>query len=182
VVARPCDEVPPPQLLHRLGADAPRRFQRIGATLPRPFAPTAFLCSQETPGATILKALDQAAAWRDAERCIVSGFHSPLERQCLDLLLRGRQQVIMVAARGMGALRLPANQRQALETGRLTILSPFGGAETRTTAALAMQRNRVVAALADHVVFGFVRPGGSLAALRAEVESWGTPVTVLQRG
>jgi hypothetical protein len=41
---------------------------------------TAFLCSKGTPGATILKAFDQAAAWRDAERCVISGFHSPLEQ------------------------------------------------------------------------------------------------------
>lgn len=179
-MARPCDEAPPPQLLDRLGADAPAGFQRVGAMLPRATALTAFLCSQETPGATILKALGQAAEWRDAEHCVVSGFHSPLERQCLDLLLRGRQQVVVVLARGLGTVRLPSNQRQALDAGRLTIVSPFGAAEARTTAALAMQRNRVVAALADHVVFGFVRPGGSLAALRAEVEVWGTPITVLQ--
>lgn len=141
---------------------------------------TAFLCSKETPGSTILKALDQAVAWRDSGCCVISGFHSPLERECLDILLRGRQPIVMVLARSMPKLRLPPPQRHAVEAGRLTVLSPFTAGEARATAELARQRNRVVAALADRVVFGIVAPGGSLAALRAELQAWGTPCTSLQ--
>ncbi len=59
------------------------------------------------------------------------------------------------------------------------MLSPFTAGEARATAELARQRNRVVAALAKRVVFGFVFPGGSLAALRAELQAWGTPYTSL---
>jgi len=140
---------------------------------------SAFLCSKETPGSTILKAFDQAAAWRDAGCCVISGFHSPLERQCLDILLRGQQPIVMVLARSMPALRLPPAQRKALEAGRLAVLSPFAAGEARATAELARQRNRVVAALAERVVFGFVSPGGNLAALRAELQGWGTPYTTL---
>ena len=140
---------------------------------------TAFLCSKEAPGSTILKAFDQAAAWRDAGCCIISGFHSPLERQCLDILLRGQQPIVMVLARSMPNLRLPPTQRKALEAGRLTVVSPFAAGEARATAELARQRNRVVAALAERVVFGFVSPGGNLAALRDELHGWGTPYTTL---
>jgi predicted Rossmann fold nucleotide-binding protein DprA/Smf involved in DNA uptake len=140
---------------------------------------TAFLCSKETPGSTILKAFDQAAAWRDTGCCVISGFHSPLERECLDILLRGQQPIVMVLARSMPALRLPPAQRQALEAGRLTVLSPFTAGEARATAELARQRNRVVAALAERVVFGFVSPGGSLAELLKELQYWGTPCTTL---
>jgi predicted Rossmann fold nucleotide-binding protein DprA/Smf involved in DNA uptake len=134
---------------------------------------TAFLCSKEAPGSAILKAFDQATAWRDAGRCVISGFHSPLERQCLDILLRGKQPVVMVLARGLGVLRLPATQRKALDDGRLTIVSPFPTAEKRATADLARQRNRFVAALADEVVFAYIAPGGSLSKLSEEVAAWG---------
>jgi len=111
-------------------------------------------------------------AWRDAGRCVISGFHSPLEQQCLEILLRGKQPIVMALARGLGAVRLPAAQRKALDEGRLMIISPFPVAEKRVSADLARQRNRFAAALAGEVVFGFVAPGGSLALLRDEIRCW----------
>jgi hypothetical protein len=113
----------PRRLLQRLGTDAPATIAIIGPSLPLSDSLTAFLCSKEAPGGTILKAFDHAAAWRDAGRCVISGFHSPLERQCLDILLRGKQPVVMVLARGLGVLRLPATQRKSLDDGRLTTVS-----------------------------------------------------------
>ena len=169
----------PHSLVQNLDSEAPPTISVIGDPNSLSPPPTAFLCSKETPGSTILKAFDQAAAWRDAGYCVISGFHSPLERQCLDILLRGQQPIVMVLARSMTILRLPPAQRKALEAGRLTVLSPFAAGEARATAELARQRNRVVAALAERVVFGFVSPGGSLAVLRAELQAWGTPHTSL---
>jgi hypothetical protein len=61
-----------------------------------------FLCSIEAPGPTSLKAFDQAAAWREAGRCVISGFHAPLEKQGLDILLRAKQPIMMALARGIG--------------------------------------------------------------------------------
>ena len=157
------DRTYPDRLIRRLGADAPKTISVVGAFTPLSAPMTAFLCSKETPGATILKAFDQAAAWRDAGRCVISGFHSPLEQQCLDILLRGKQPVVLALARGLATLRLPAAQRKALDDGRLTIVSPFAATEKRVSADLARQRNRFVAALADEVVFAFISPGGSLS-------------------
>ena len=168
-------------LIRRLGADAPKCISFLGSPTPSSVPLTAFLCSKETPGATILKAFDQLAAWRDAGRCVISGFHSPLERQGLEILLRGKQPVVMVLARGLGKLRLPAGQRKALADGRLTIVSPFPTTEKRATADLAHQRNRFVAALADEVVFAFVSPGGSLSGLAEEVVTWGMESRHLHR-
>ena len=105
---------------------------------------TAFLCSKETPGATILKAFDQAAAWRDAGVCVISGFHSPLEQQCLDILLRGKQPIVTAVARRLGTLRLSTLQRKAFDEGRLTIISQFPKSETHTTKETAHQRNRFI--------------------------------------
>lgn len=161
------------RLANRLGESAPKTISIVGSSAPLSSPLTAFLCSKETPGATILKAFDQAAAWREAGRCVISGFHSPLERQCLDVLLRGKQPVVMALARGLGVLRLPTTQRKALEDGRLTIVSPFPTAEKRATADLALQRNRFVAALADEVVFAYITRGGSLSKLSEEAAAWG---------
>jgi len=170
----------PGRLIERLGADAPKLIAFVGSYSPVSTPAVAFFCSKETPGATILKAFDQAAAWRDAGRCVSSGFHSPLEQQCLEILLRGKQPILMAIARGLGTLRLTAAQRKALGDGRLTIISPFPAKEKRTTADLARRRNRFVAALADEVVFAFVSPGGSLSRLAEEVATWGVKSRRLQ--
>jgi predicted Rossmann fold nucleotide-binding protein DprA/Smf involved in DNA uptake len=163
----------PERLLDRLGSDAPKAIAVLGDPHRLQLPMTAFFCSKDTPGATILQAFDQAAAWRDANRCIASGFHSPLERQCLEILLRGNQPIIMAVARGLNSIRLSKPARQALHNGRLTIISPFSLSERRANAEFARQRNRCVAALADEVVFAFVAASGSLARLDGEVTRWG---------
>lgn len=175
------DQSYPDRLILRLGPDAPKGIAVVGSATALSAPMTAFLCSKETPGATILKAFDQAAAWRDAGLCVISGFHSPLEQQCLDILLRGKQPIVMALARGLGKLRLPAAQRKALDDGRLTIISPFPETEKRATADLARQRNRIVAALAGEVVFAFVSPDGSLSHLANELARWGVNPHVILR-
>jgi hypothetical protein len=50
---------------------------------------TALFCSARCPGSVILRAYDQAAQWRDTGHCVISGFHSPVEKECLRILLRG---------------------------------------------------------------------------------------------
>jgi predicted Rossmann fold nucleotide-binding protein DprA/Smf involved in DNA uptake len=163
----------PGGLIQRLGADAPESITALGSVVSLSSSMIAFFCSKETPGATILKAFDQVAAWRDAGQCVVSGFHSPLERQCLDILLRGNQPIVIALARGIGTLRLPASHRKAFDDGRLTIISPFASAQNRVTANLARQRNRFIAALADEVVFAYISPGGSLSLLAEGIAAWG---------
>lgn len=80
-VLRLGDAAYPPNLTRRLGTTVPATISIIGNVAVRKGAMEAFLCSKETPGATILKAFDQAAAWRDAGVCVISGFHSPVARQ-----------------------------------------------------------------------------------------------------
>jgi predicted Rossmann fold nucleotide-binding protein DprA/Smf involved in DNA uptake len=167
------DETYPSRLIRRLGTHAPKSIAIAGSPTALAAPMTAFLCSKETPGATILKAFDQAATWRDAGCCVISGFHSPLEQQCLDILLRGKQPIVMALARGLGALRLPAAQKKAVAEGRLTIISPFPVGEKRVSAELATQRNGLVAALADEVVLAYVSPNGKLGRLVELIATWG---------
>ena len=41
---------------------------------------TAFLCSRKIPASTVLKCYDWAIAQREAGNCIISGFHSQIEK------------------------------------------------------------------------------------------------------
>ena len=110
-----------------------------------------FFCSVKCPGNIILKTYDLARALRDAGIAVVSGFHSPIEKDCLDLLLRGTQPIVICPARGIENMRVPKPWRNALEAGRLLIISTFEPKHKRLTAELAGQRNQFVATLADKI-------------------------------
>ena len=129
----------------------------------------ALFCSARCPGHAILAAYDQAARWRDAGRCIISGFHSPVEKECLRILLRGSQAIIICPARSLEKMRLTADWQKPLADGRLLILSCFSGNEHRITSTLAARRNEFVAALADEVWFAHVAPGGQMQRLAQKI-------------
>lgn len=85
----------PARLRERLRESAPAQVTVLGNLDVLALPKTALFCSACSPGHTILAAYDQATRWRDAGRCIISGFHSPVEKECLRILLRGRQPVIV---------------------------------------------------------------------------------------
>jgi len=139
---------------------------------------TAVFCSARCPGSLIVQASDFAHALRDRGAAVIGGFHTPVERACLEILLAGVGPLIVCPARGMYKT-IPAELRKPLAEGRLLLLSPFSEAERRVTAELAAYRNRFVAALADRVLFVHAAPGGRTEALAREVIGWGKPVYAL---
>lgn len=166
----------PEILVKRLGKDAPERLWIIGnpeiLTQPK----TALFCSTRCPGDAVIKAMDQAQKWRDQGRCIISGFHSPIEKECLHILLRGRQPVIICPARGIENMRIPGIWRSAIAEGRVLVISIFPASERRMTSKLSMQRNQVIAALADEIYFIHISPGGRMAQLFKQVSKLGIPI------
>ena len=60
----------------------------------------AMFCSNRCPGGDlILKTYDLARAIRDAGVAVIGGFRTPMERECLRLLLRGEQPVVVCPPR-----------------------------------------------------------------------------------
>lgn len=163
-------------LANRLGKEAPDRLWAIGNLELLKLPKTALFCSSHCPGDAILKAMDQAQKWRDQGRCVISGFHSPIEKECLQILLRGRQPIIICPARSIENMRIPIVWRLTIEKGRLLLLSLFPAAERRMTAALADQRNQMVTALADEVYFAHTTPGGRTSRLSKQIAKWGIPI------
>ena len=161
----------PTRLLQRLGADAPPQLFVLGNLDLLALPKTALFCSARCPGYAILPGYDQAAQWRDANRCVISGFHSPIEKECLSILLRGSQPIIICPARSFPK-HVPPNWRNPLAERRLLILSFFAEDKNRVTSELAVRRNEFVAALADEVWFGHIAIGSKMENLSRKIAAW----------
>ena len=134
---------------------------------------TALFCSNRCPGDLILKTYDIARAMRNVGIPVVGGFQTPMEKECLRLLLRGSQPVVICPARGIENMRIPRDWRPALDTGRLLIISPFSSAYRHPTAKLAASRNRFVASLAKCVLITHATPNGNIESLARELVTTG---------
>jgi predicted Rossmann fold nucleotide-binding protein DprA/Smf involved in DNA uptake len=148
VSVKPDDALWPKTLTERLGGSAPTALQAIGPVALLAARRTAFFCAARTPGDAILRAHDAARRMRDAGVTVISGFHSPIEKDCLRILLRGTQPIIVCPARAIEGIRIPPECRAAFEASRLLFLSPFTERPRRATQGSALRRNEVVAALA----------------------------------
>jgi predicted Rossmann fold nucleotide-binding protein DprA/Smf involved in DNA uptake len=143
-------------------------------TLPK----TAFLCSRRYPAAVVLKAYDWAGEQKKTGRCVISGFHSDIEKDVLHFLLKGSQPVIMVLARSMNKTWDDAVSK-ALSEERLLIISPFDENIKRGTEGTAAQRNRLMAQMADEVMIAHSSPGGKLEKLAEELKQEGKKLSFL---
>jgi len=139
----------------------------------------ALFCSVKCPGNLILQTYDAACALRDAGVTVMGGFHSPMEKECLALLLRGTQPVVICPARGIEGMRLPGDWKKPMADGRLLVLSPFGEKERRATAELALRRNEFVAALADDLLVAHAERGSATEQLVRRALRWGKRVLTL---
>jgi len=172
----PSDADWPQCLTERLGASAPPLLHAIGPTALLAARKTALFCSARTPGAAILRAHDAARRMRDEGVTVISGFHSPIEKECLSILLRGKQSIIVCPARATVAMRIPSECRAAFDAGRVLFLSPFTKQPKRVTKDSALRRNEVVAALADAFYIAHVSPGGQTERISEMLKRWGVPV------
>lgn len=133
----------------------------------------ALFCSKKCPGSLIIHTHDLAHALRDAGITVIGGFHSPVERECLNVLLKGTQPLIICPARSLDGMRVPVEWRAPIEQGRLLLLSPFPKKQRRATADLAQKRNEFVAALADVVYIAYAASGSATELLCKTILSWG---------
>jgi len=139
----------------------------------------ALFCSRKCPGNLILKAYDLARSLRDAGTTVISGFHTPVEKECLRILLRGTQPIIICPARSIEGMRIPAAWKQPLDQGRLLLLSPFEKKHRRMTAALAEQRNDFVVAVTDEVIFIHASSGSKTESFAHGLLDKGIPILTL---
>src|SRR3990170_626649 len=146
------NSVYPSDLRKYLGDHAPESITALGnldilrrkGTAHR--APTlALFCSVKCPGNLILQTYDLAQSLRQAGVPVIGGFHSPMERECLTILLRGTQPIIVCPARSVTGMRFRSEYRKPLDDGQLLLLSPFVKKQRRRpTVQMALYRNQFV--------------------------------------
>lgn len=125
---------------------------------------TAFFCSRKIPASIVLKCHDWTIEQRENGKCVISGFHSQIEKDVFHYLLKGKQPLIMVLARGMKKRWDPEILR-AVDDNRLLILTPFEDHIKRPTAVTSIKRNKFMLDLADDVTVGYADLTGNLVSL-----------------
>lgn len=136
----------------------------------------ALFCSRKCPGDLILKLYDYARELRQQSATAIGGFHTPMEQECLTILLRGTGNVIICPARSFENMRLPALWKKPIEDNRLLLLSPFADKHRRASADLAEARNEFVAALATQIIIVYAEQGGKTEKLAARIAGWHKPL------
>lgn len=122
--------------------------------------------------------MDWALQQVKAPQVVISGFHSPLERSVLEVLLTAGAPAVLVLGQDPTRVRLPAPWKQAAKRGTLAIIGP-AAVHGRITAEIASARNNWVAAMASQIIVAHAAPAGGLAT---QVERWrkkGRPIVVL---
>ena len=125
-----------------------------------------FFASRRVPPEAVMRCLDWATRMRDEGVCVMSGFQSPLEKEVLNILLKGTSPLILVLARRMWDERhIPTLFRKPLAEGRLLVVSPVSQSIRRVDARSAAQRNRCILDHADSLFLGARDSDGSLTDL-----------------
>ena len=168
----PGDSHYPTLLVERRAYAVPRALYALGDPRVLGNRLLGLVCSIQCPGSIVIKTFDAIRMLRDAGVTMIGGFHSPMERECLDLLLRGAQPVVFCAAKSLPGVRIGQEARKALKEERLLVLSPFGLEVRWTTSTHAIERNDLVVALADAVFVPYAAPSG---------KTWATVCKALER-
>jgi len=123
-----------------------------------------FLCSRRCPAYIVLKSYDWAIEQREKGNCVISGFHSKIEKDVLNFLLKGNQPIILVLARGLKK-RYSPEIKAAIDGGRLLVISPFDKTVVRPTLKTALNRNEFMAELADELFIAYSMQNGNIENL-----------------
>lgn len=126
---------------------------------------TAFLCSTRCSGEKVLEFYEWARRQCDEKTTIISGFHTPVEKDILTILVRRGANIIWVPARDLPKIT-PKEFRPAEKENRLLILTPFApGKPSRPTRASCETRNRFVIKMAQAGIVAYADPESRLAQL-----------------
>lgn len=166
----------PVSLQSYLGEHAPEKIFALDEVSILQKKMIAFFCSVKCPGNLIIRTYDLMRNLRDSGVVVVSGFHSPMEKECLSILLRGNQPVVWCLAKGLTTGRLPKKYSKPISDGRLLMLSTFGDRIKRVTEDTAQIRNDFIAGLADKIFVAYASQGSKTESFCRKIIEWNKPL------
>lgn len=124
-----------------------------------------YFASSKIATLSVLPTLDWAMEIAKREDvAVVSGFHSKMEREVLNILLKGYCGIICVLARPIYKV-IPEKFREAFAQNRVLFISHNTAKSTMTSRPLCQRRNEYIASISDELVFSSLTPGSSLFPL-----------------
>ena len=158
------DAAYPASLSALMGPDAPSALAVAGPDHGSTDQSLALFCSKLCPGSMILQAYDFVQRLRLHHVTLLSGFHAPMEKECLRTIMGGSAGVVWCLAKSLASFTLPGEFQKLFNDGRLTLISPFPENVKRITAETARYRNLVAAVMADEIFIPFAAPKSSTEA------------------
>ena len=139
---------------------------------------TAFFASRRCSGRAIRAAMDWAEEQGRCKIPLIGGFHSPLEKSVLEVVLAADSPVVIVVARDVEHARFPLSWRRAMQSGTVAVIG-MNDAGKRLTREKAALRNDWAAKRAVHIVVAFAQAEGNLAYQASRWQQAGYAVSFL---
>ena len=137
----------------------------------------AFFASRETTEDVVKRAHQWAEEICQTDKVVISGFHSPLEKEVLQILLDHKHPVIIALGRALYK-KVPPHLQSALDEGRLLFVS-YRGYSRHSTKSSEL-RNWTVADIADEVYFTPFDKTSLLSTMHYTIDRYGNqPVHIL---
>jgi len=173
------DKEYPQQLTAMLGAEAPDFISFAGNYDLIHNKKLAVFVSAKCSGSVIFQTYDIVRQLRRHNISFVSGFHSPMEKECMRTLAGGDAGVIWFLAKSLESFSLHSDFNDLFDSGRLLIISPFSDSVTRIKKETAVYRNLLSAALSEEVFLPYATPEGKTEKFCLQLLSLGKPVFTL---
>ena len=121
-----------------------------------------FMAGSKTQALSVLPTIDWAKTVRGKDDVsIVSGFHSSMEQEVLDILKNGACGIILVLARGIYK-RLPERYSKFFDENRLLVISNEREDRIRADRYSCRKRNDYIAEISDEIIISSLSPNSSL--------------------
>jgi predicted Rossmann fold nucleotide-binding protein DprA/Smf involved in DNA uptake len=166
----------PRHLNDRLEMAAPAELWAVGNHDILARRKLGLFCSVHCPDHVLQAAAGGVHGLRNDDVAVVSGFHSPVEKECLRVLLEDNVPAVVGFARSLKRIRIPSAWRRPLREGRLLVISSFDDLPRSPTRKSSRQRNELIAAMSDEVLILHAHPGGNIERLTRIIHRWRIPI------
>jgi hypothetical protein len=129
--------------------------------------------------ADVSPAIEAVRELRDAGVAVASGFDSSMEPMSVDLLLDGKQPVVVCLSKAIACYQLPSHWRKAIEAGRLLVVCPFPRSVRRLGKARVRSRKQFMAVISSAVLIPYASPERHDETIAREVVARHKPLFTL---